>query len=73
MASLELEFTINHDGITLTFSGFNDSLTTFVTETLKLIDGFAKVPGEDLREIFNQIKEKLIQEWHNFYYEQSYR
>lgn len=28
---------------------------------------------ESLREIFDQVKEKLLADWKNFYYEQSYQ
>jgi secreted Zn-dependent insulinase-like peptidase len=28
---------------------------------------------EDQKETFDQVKEKLMQEWYNFYYEQSFR
>ena len=28
---------------------------------------------EEQLDFFNQVKEKLLQEWYNFYFEQSYR
>ena len=37
MASLELEFTVNHDAIQLEFSGFDDSLPEFLTQALTKI------------------------------------
>ena len=67
MASLELEIVVKHDAIELQFSGFNDSLPPFVTQALTWINGFAS--SKDLEGIFGQVKEKLLQEWHNFYFE----
>jgi insulysin len=73
MASLELEFTVSHDALTLTFSGFNDSLAAFISQTFAKIQEFRTLPDDSKRQIFDQVKEKLSQEWHNFYFEQSYR
>lgn len=73
MASLELDFTVNHDGITLEFSGFNDSLATFVDQALEQIGHLEKLEDKALDLLFAQAKEKLSQDWHNFYFEQSYR
>jgi secreted Zn-dependent insulinase-like peptidase len=34
---------------------------------------FSTINEDDMNGIFSQVKEKLLQEWHNFYFEQSYR
>ena len=53
MASLELEFGVQHDSITLSFSGFNDSLGEFVNQAFEWISGFSKLEEERMREIFS--------------------
>ncbi len=73
MASLELEFTINQDAIQLEFSGFDDSLPEFLTQALTKIRQFSSLDKLEMQDIFNQVKEKLMQDWYNFYLEQSYR
>lgn len=37
MASLKAEFTVYHDNLNIKWSGYNDSLPTFVIETMKRI------------------------------------
>jgi secreted Zn-dependent insulinase-like peptidase len=69
MANLELEFTISNDAITLEFSGFNDSLTEFTDQILRRINEFRNLNKDDMQAIFNQVKEKLMQDWYNFYFE----
>ncbi len=53
MASLELEFTVSHDGITMQFSGFNDSLVEFVTQTLTTLSTFSAAEPAYLNDLFN--------------------
>jgi secreted Zn-dependent insulinase-like peptidase len=73
MANLELEFTISNDAVGLQFSGFNDSLTEFTQQTLTRIRDFRNLGKDDMAAIFSQVKEKLMQDWYNFYLDQSYR
>lgn len=70
VAELDTNTSAYHDNINIHWKGYNDSLPTFVEETLKRLKAFNPSENED---IFNQVKEKLLQEWYNFYYEPSYR
>lgn len=69
MASLHASMSIPVDNYNIQWGGFSDSLPTFVEETLKRIKGFNAAEHEPL---FNQVKEKLMQQWYNFYLEQAY-
>ena len=55
-AKLDFTFTITLEDIDMKWSGFNDKLVNFVTETLQKINEFKNM---DVREIFNQAKEKI--------------
>ena len=71
MASLEFSLKIQDDCVNIEAKGFNDSLPELVSQVLTLIGNFGKSPR--LKELFSFAKEKLLMDWHNFYYEQSYR
>jgi secreted Zn-dependent insulinase-like peptidase len=73
MASLELKIKVNQDSIDFNFSGFNDSLFEFLSQALEMIGNFRNSNEDELREVFNQIKEKKMQKWRNFYLDQSYK
>jgi secreted Zn-dependent insulinase-like peptidase len=70
MASLHASMSLPHDNYNIQWSGFSDSLPTFVEETLKRMKNLNVA---EQRDYFDQCKEKLMQEWHNFYLEQTYR
>ena len=70
MASLHASMTLPHDNYNIQWSGYSDSLPKFVEETLRRMKGINLAQQEEL---FNQVKEKLLQEWYNFYYEQTFR
>lgn len=70
MASLHASMSFPHDNFNVQWSGYSDSLPTFVEETLKRMRGMR---AKDLPDTFAQVKEKLVQEWFNFYLEQTYR
>jgi insulysin len=70
MASLNASVSLPHDNVNIQWSGFSDSLPTFVEETLKRIKGL-KV--HEMPDTFAQVKEKLMQNWFNFYLEQAYQ
>ena len=63
-AKLKFSLSVPKDNIDLQWSGFNDSLVVFVSETLQKI---CALKDADLHEIFNQVKEQLLQEWKNYY------
>lgn len=69
-ASLDFSLSILADNVEFSWSGFNDSLPTYVTETVKKIKG---MKSADLEEIFNQKKESLLQEYKNHYLQQTFR
>ena len=53
-AKLEFNVAVVRDNVDFKWSGFNDSLINFVSETLQKI--FA-MKSQELRDIFNQVKE----------------
>jgi len=53
------------DNINFQWSGFNDSMPNYIEETMMRIK---KMTGEtDLKDIFDQAKEKLMLDWKIFY------
>ena len=69
-AKLEFNMAVVRDNVDMKWSGYNDSLINFVSETLQKI--FA-MKSQELREIFNQVKEQLQQEWKNYYLNMVFR
>ena len=69
-ANLSFNVTPMYDNINFEWSGFNDSMPTYIDESierlLKMKDSSQEAA---LKEIFNQVKEKLLADWKNFYYE----
>lgn len=68
-ATLNFAISILHDNIDFHWSGFNDSMPNYVTESLQKI---ANMKDANVEGFFNQVKEKLTQEWTNAYLDQSY-
>lgn len=69
-AKLEFNMAVVRDNVDMKWSGYNDSLINFVSETLQKI--FA-MKSQELREIFEQVKEQLQQEWKNYYLNMVFR
>lgn len=69
-AKLDFKIHVPRNNIDLQWSGFNDSLLNFVSETLQRINALKNL---DCREIFNQVKEQLQQEWKNYYLNMVFR
>ena len=69
-AKLDFKIHVPRNNIDLQWSGFNDSLLNFVSETLQKINALKNL---DCREIFNQVKEQLQQEWKNYYLNMVFR
>ncbi len=69
-AHLGFEITALYDNLDFTWSGYNDSLQNYINESLHRLKAMEQ---QDLEEIFNQVKEKLLVEWKNAYLEQSYQ
>jgi secreted Zn-dependent insulinase-like peptidase len=57
-----------YDNMNFTWSGFNDSMPNYIEESISRIIKM-KVENDTLREIFDQVKEKLLADWKNFYFE----
>lgn len=70
MANLEFDLTPMHDSMNFKWSGFNDSMPNFISETISRL---TSLPQQDLREIFDHVKEKLLFEFKNAYLKQSYQ
>lgn len=63
-ANLNFEMRLMHDNINYKWSGFNDSMPNYISET---INKLSDMKNQDLEEIFNQVKEKLQLDWKNAY------
>ena len=54
------------DNVNFQWSGFNDSMPRYIDQSIsKLIE----MKDSDLQRIFDQVKEKLLVDFKNFYYE----
>ena len=71
-ANLSFNVTPMQDNLNMTWSGFNDSMPTYIKESIEKMLSLKDVNDSELEEIFNQVKEKLLVDWKNFYFEQSY-
>jgi insulysin len=60
MASLEFKIKVNEDSFEFEFSGFNDSLFQFLSQALEKIGKFTTTEENEMRDIFNQVKEKML-------------
>ena len=69
-AKLKFEIRVGRDNIEMKWRGYNSSLTNFVDEIMQRISAFKSAQSQD---IFEQVKEKLSQEWKNYYLNQVYR
>lgn len=70
-ANLSMNVTPMLDHIGLDWSGFNDSMLVYIQESINQI---VQIKGqEQLEDIFNEVKNKLLMDWGNFYFEQSYQ
>jgi len=59
-ANLSFEITPMYDNINFKWSGFNDTMPIFIEQTISRMQ---KMKGDNLEEIFDQIKEKLLVDW----------
>lgn len=64
MASLEFYHKVDHDSIEFTWEGFNQKMPQFICDTMSKIK---TMNSADVEKIFNQVKEKLLQDWGNSY------
>lgn len=70
LAKLTSSSELRPERFALKWSGFNETLTTYVAESMRRLEMMKEA---DLQLIFNQAKEKLMLSWKNFYLEQSSR
>ena len=70
-ASLSFSIAVTMDNIDLGWSGYNDSMPEFVSG---LFERMQQMSSEEaaIEHNFNQIKEKLTQDWKNSYLQQTY-
>lgn len=69
MANLTFQVKPFPDNISMTWNGFDDSIPTFVSETLERME---KMKSAQLVAFFDQVKEKTLQNWKNDSLEQAY-
>ena len=70
LVKLESEIELKSDNINIKWSGFNHKLPVYINQT---ISKMIALKNENMRQVFEQVKEKLLQDWKNFYLEQTYR
>jgi len=68
-ATLSFQVVPFKNNINLTWDGFSDSMPVFINETLTRIMDMNVV---EMEEVFDQVKEKLLQDYKNAYLDQSY-
>ena len=69
-ANLSLSVAPLDDNVNFQWSGFNDTMSTYVLDSISQLVQMRQV---NLEEIFDQVKEKLLKDWANFYLGQSYQ
>jgi secreted Zn-dependent insulinase-like peptidase len=69
-AKLSFDVTLGLDSVNFKWSGYGDSVPGFVEQTLTRL---CAMKGHDLAKAFAQVKEKLLLDWKNCYFEQSYQ
>ena len=67
-----LSFTVSpmFDNVDFQWSGFNDSMPRYIDESITKL---TEMKDSDLQKTFDQVKEKLLVDFKNFYFEQSYQ
>lgn len=63
-ANLNNHVSVMYDNIGFSWSGWNDSMPNYVKETMLKLKA---MPSTDLKDMFDQTKEKLLLEWKNAY------
>ena len=73
-ANLGLTVTALYDNVNFHWRGFNDSMSVYIQESIeRILDLKSPENREQLEIVFNQVKDKLLADWKNFYFEQSYQ
>ena len=71
LTELDFDTKLDYDHIEFKWSGFNHCMPNYVKETMERL--IQLKDNAELEKVFDQIKEKLLLDWKNFYLEQSYR
>ena len=69
-ANLSFSVSPLFDNINFQWTGFNDSMPTYIEQSISKI---VEMKEADLEKTFDQMKEKLLVDFNNFYFEQSYQ
>ena len=69
-ANLHFSSALAPDNINLQWQGYNDTMIKFVSGIFEKLNAMR---NDDVEEIFDQIKEKKLQEWNNHYLNQTFR
>jgi len=73
-ANLQFEVQPAYDSVNFVWSGFNHTMPTYIEESIqKLLKMQEETENDQLEDIFDQVKEKLMSDWKNLYFEQSYQ
>ena len=59
-----------YDNIDFSFWGFNDKMPTYISEVFQRI---ISMKDSDLKHTFENVKEKKLLQWKNFYLDQTFR
>ena len=69
-AKMNFGLNILHDNLSFSFNGFNDKMPTYIVEIMNRI---LTMKDSDQKNTFNNVKEKLLLVWKNFYLDQTFR
>ena len=69
-AELDFSLEVLADCIQIQWNGYNDSMPAFVSG---LMERMKEMRESDMEHTFNQVKEKLLLDYKNFYLQATYR
>lgn len=69
-AKMSYGLNVLNDNLSLSFNGFNDKMPTYIVE---IMSRMLAMKDSDLKNTFENIKEKVLLEWKNFYLDQTFR
>lgn len=69
-AKMNVSLNVLNDNLSLSFNGFNDKMPTYIIEVISRMLAMKDI---DQKHIFDNIKEKMLLEWKNFYLDQTFR
>lgn len=69
-AKMNFSLNVLHDNLNLSFNGFNDKMPNYMVEVIKRM---LAMKDKDLKHTFENVKEKMLLDYKNFYLDQSFR